>query len=91
MTEDVQGPSREDSLLAFASRMMWVAERSMEVAGNSSGEITAGIAGMAVSCGIVEKDFLAICIDRMKFDEIMRKEAGLDGPVLSREVEGDDG
>jgi len=78
VADEKQEPSREESLMAFAARMMWVAERTTEVAGNPIGEIQAGIAGMAVSCGVSPEDFMAICLDRMQFDEVMRKAAGLD-------------
>ncbi len=92
MADEKQEPSREDTLMAFAARMMWVAERTTEVAGNPVGEIQAGIAGMAVSCGVSTEDFMAICLDRMQFDEVMRKAAGLDEVrVLSKQEERFDG
>jgi len=77
MAEEVSGPTREEALLAFSARMMWVAERSLEVAGKPAGEMSAGIAGMAVSCGVSPDDFLKICMDRMEFDEKMRSLSGL--------------
>ncbi len=85
-------PSREDALMAFAARMMWVAERTTEAAGKPVGEIQAGIAGMAVSVGISPADFMEICIDRMRFDDLMRKASGLDDlPILSKKEQHFDG